>query len=158
MVSQMAKFLGKILVTTEQDTGVRQVDRDVHWKSHRTSLQAEIDRFFFHAANIFLAIPGAGLWSFLPSIQFQFLSSDAVWKIAIGEFLLLLLFLLLLFLKSDFHALLAMFGLSNTKSFDDVWSKEGWDAKMASQPNLRTILFSTPNPSQHLPFLTFLNH
>ena len=36
----------------------------------------------------------------------------------------------------------AMFGLSATKAFETVWTKEKWDAIMVSQPHLRTRLAS----------------
>jgi hypothetical protein len=86
MVSQMAKFIGGILAS-EEGIEARQVDREVFWNSHKTSVQAEVDSFFLQAAKVFLSVQDAGLWSFLSSIPFEFLSSDAVWKISIGDFL-----------------------------------------------------------------------
>lgn len=83
MISQMATFIGGILAS-EEKMEARQADQEIFWKSHKTSLQAEVDSFFIAAANVFLSVPNAGLWSFLSSIPFAFLSADATWKISIG--------------------------------------------------------------------------
>ena len=92
MVSQMAKFIGGILAT-EEGIEARQVDREVFWNSHKTSVQSEVDGFFLQSAKVFLSIQDAGLWSFLSSIPFELLSSNAVWKIAVGKNFFPLVFL-----------------------------------------------------------------
>ena len=102
MVSQMAKFIGGILAT-EEGMEARQVDREVFWNSHKTSVQAEVDGFFLQSAKVFLSISDAGLWSFLSSIPFELLSSNAVWKIAVGTDLVVFSRAFLAGLKCDDH-------------------------------------------------------
>ncbi|KAG0204052.1 Ectopic P granules protein 5 [Mortierella sp. GBA30] len=85
MLCQLSQILGDhVLLLGPSVSGLRNGSVDSPILGNRdtlTSVQQEVDRILVDVARALLALPGHGLWTFIPSLPFKFMSSSVAAKL-----------------------------------------------------------------------------